>query len=163
MGFEFGFSTRTYDENHEYIKDIFWFWCGWENIDLYKALSELSNEGYICAFSDTDIDCHIPIENLAFIETLYTRLYNNPHYVIYHKLLKLEKDNFAQEYFNNLTIGQKAVFYLCFYFDDPKIIAFTRLLAEKIEYEGSFIVESLYGAYQKAKIMNLKEVILYRG
>jgi len=161
MGFELGFSTHEYDENRDFIKDIFWSWCGWENTDLYEALSELSNEGYTRACSDTE--CHIPIENLAFIETLYTRLYNNPHYVIYHKLLELEKDDFAQEYFNNLTIGQKAAFYLCFYFDDPKIIAFTRLLIEKIEYEGYFIVESLYKAYQKAKEMNLKEVILYRG
>jgi hypothetical protein len=36
-------------------------------------------------------------------------------------------------------------------------------LIEKIEYEGYFIVESLYEAYQKAKEMNLKEVILYGG
>ena len=116
MSFEFGFDKRRYDEK-SFGVDPYFFWCGREHYDLYKAFSLLGTpvlvaEDEYMKFYEYEID----VEKLNFILSLFEQLHTNKHYERIVKLCLFD-DDFVQTYIDSLPIEEKADLRLAFILD----------------------------------------------
>ena len=161
MSFEFGFAKRRYNEDNPSL-DPYFFWCGREHYDLYKAFSLLGTpvlvaEDEYMKFYEYEID----VEKLNFIPLLFEQLYDNKHYEKIVKLCLFD-DGFVQTYIDSLPIEEKADLRLAFILDhaDDTINRICVELFNVFEY-GSDIITALYNAYIKMLEDGVKTVWLY--
>jgi len=161
MSFEFGFAKRKYDENSFGI-DPYFFWCGREHYDLYKAFSLLGTPILVAEDEYMKFyEYEIGVEKLNFIPSLFEQLHTNKHY---EKIVKLciFDDDFVQTYINSLSVEEKADLRLAFILDhaNDTIDRICVELFDAFEY-GRDIITALYDAYMKMLEDGVKTVWLY--
>ena len=163
MGFEFGFAKVEKIEKETFdFDDVYWYCCGWENVDLFRALARLSKDGediYKTGYEEHNI----AIEDLSFINDLAKRLVNNSYYVTI-TLLRTLDPIYADEYFQQLDRDELASLRLSFIIPNWSDAVRDIIASLYNDFEqGYFTVESLIDGYRRMKEDDVKEVILYGG
>ena len=162
MSYEFGFAKYRSNQGDYSERNIYFFWCGWENVELHNLFAAL---GKATLVADDEYgkyyDYKIPVEKLAFIEPLYRQVAANEHYNIIMNLCRFN-DDFVEEYINDLTVREMAKLKLAFLLDDVDMYVESICveLFDKFEY-GYDMVGALYEAYQKMKKDDVEFVWLY--
>jgi len=162
MGFEFGIAKTAYTENINWSEDcVYFYWCGWDNVELFKAFANLSDEKYP---SNYEGEYKVALEKLDFIERVYNQLYHDENYAILDTLMEFD-DDFIYEYFEKMPIKEKAelrINFLPYGITDNNIRMICTMLYHKFEC-GYNMIKSLYDAYMQMRKDKVEYVWVYGG
>lgn len=160
MGFEFGIAKNKYDAQSDH--DIYFFWCGWENTDLYRLFTQLSDEKYPF---DYDGEYKVAVDKFSFIDTIYHQVIKNDDYNIINKLFLFDDEEFIYRYFEELSAKEKAMLRLAFLPDTNDYVIKQICIEIYKRFEDGYgnMLEALYNAYQDMKKDNVNYVWIYGG
>ena len=169
MGYEFGFAKYPYNEDKGFLhsdENVYFFWCGWDSIKIHDYFANTFGEAILVDKDETQeyYEYKIKVTDLGFIERIYQQVTANDNYNTMIKLLLFD-DDFAQEYFNSLSVKEKADLRVAFILDDVdwKISNISIELFYRFYEDGYDMLGSLYKAYQKMIRDGVEYVYLYGG
>lgn len=160
MGYEMGFMREGADLDSLTIAegDVYWFACGWDKVDLYKAMSRLPG----AEVADDEGIVVIPLESLVFLEALADDIAGQSIFQVISALGSLDR-SYAEEFAASMPIEVRAAMALPFAEGEGATADVRRFLCDKALEGDTWLTVSLGDAVRKARVEGVSHVVMYGG